>query len=43
MSIGDSYMKSVVKIIAVIATAITDIFVALIALANAKSSEQEEF
>lgn len=35
-------MKSVVKI-AVIATAITAIFVALIALANAKSSEQEEF
>lgn len=36
-------MKSVVKIIAVITIAATAIFVALIALVNAKSSEQEEF
>lgn len=43
MLIGDIHMKSVVKIIAVIETAVTAIFVALIALANAKSSEQEEF
>lgn len=36
-------MKAVVKAIAVIAAAVTAIFVAIIALANVKSSEQEEF